>query len=99
MNESLIFALAIRFILVTAGLYNLRLAFGEYNSHRDARGLRGYVSALTMMAGVIALAASSPAIRAEWPQLTTLWIVMASAGVFGFIAGLLFSCYAWRAGR
>jgi hypothetical protein len=99
MNDVLIFALVIRAILVTASAYNLVLAGREYRVYHDARGLRGFVGSLTMMFGVVALAATSPAIRDAWPSLEVPMRIVASAGVFGFIAGLLFSVYAWRVGR
>jgi hypothetical protein len=99
MNDVLIFALTIRVVLVTAGVYNLVLAGLEYRVYHDARGLRGFVGALTMMFGVVALAAASPAIKDAWPVLEIPLRIIASAGVFGFIAGLLFSVYAWRVGR
>lgn len=98
--EGLIAAAGIRAILLGLGLYNLRRAFGDYRVHRDARGLRGYVAAITMLSGVLALTFSSPAIR-EWAgvSLDVLFRVATGASVLGFIAGLVFSCLSWRARR
>jgi hypothetical protein len=99
-NDVLLFTLALRTILVIAGTYNLVLAGHEYREYHDARGLRGFVAAMTMGFGVLALAAAfTPAVQDAWPFLETPLRVLSAAGVFGFIAGLLFSVYAWRVGR
>jgi hypothetical protein len=100
MNEAVVFSLVIRAALAVAVLAYLRLAFIEYRTYRDARGLRGFVGAVTMTFGVVALSGSSNALREAWPDMETPLRVITATGVFGFMAGIVFSGYAaWRVGR
>lgn len=97
MNEALVFALFWRIVLVVAVLAFLDLAFDEYREFHDARALRHFVAAITMSFGVIALIGTSTAIRDAWPEMTTALRITSGAGVFGFVAGIVFSGYAaWR---
>lgn len=98
-SEALLFTILMRVLLLTAGIYNVRLAMHEYRHYRDARGLRGFVAALTMLAGVIALVGSSQVLRDSWPEVEAPLRIVTAAGVTMFLIGLAFSCYAWRIGR
>ncbi len=100
MNDSLLFSVIVRLVLLVAVIGNLDLAWDEYREYRDARGLRAFVSALTMAFGVLALIGSSPAIRDAWSDMTVPLRIITATGVFGFTAGIVFSGYAaWRVRR
>lgn len=95
MDDRLIASVAIRVLLMAAATYNLRLARRDRAIHHDARGLRGYVAAITMFAGTCALTTSSPLIAAYLGTPSFL-AILTGAGVFVFLAGLIFSCFSWR---
>lgn len=95
-NEQLALALAIRVVLVTLAIDNLRLAFGSYRTHRDARALRGFIAGATMLGGAVAFGASSTIIRESWPSLESPLRIATAAGVLVFVAGLVFSRISWR---
>ena len=98
-DERLLLAIVTQSVLLGAALVNLRWSFGNYRQFRDARGLRGFVAAVTMLSGATALAASSMAIRAALDPLETLLRVLTVASVVGFCIGLIFSAVSWRTHR
>jgi hypothetical protein len=95
-SEQVLVAIAIRATLVILATDNLRLAFGSYRIHRDARALRGFIAGITMLGGAIAFGASSAVIREELPALDSAFRIATAAGVLVFVAGLLFSRISWR---
>lgn len=99
MDERLIASIGIRAALLVAASVNLRLAARERAHYRDVRGLRGFVAAITMFAGVIAFSAGSPTIAGAIPGATSLFAVITGAGVAVFLAGIIFSVYSWKVPR
>lgn len=98
MDERLIVATTIRAVLLVLAVVNVRLARRERLHYRDARGLRGFIGSLTMLGGTVAFSASSPAITTALGSPLIL-PVLTGAGVFVFLAGLIFSVVSWRVGR
>lgn len=99
-DERVLFAIAVRLVLMTAALINVHEAFEDWSRHHgDARGLRGFAAALTMLAGVLAIVGSSPVIREAYPVLDRPMSFLAIMATTAFCIGILFSVYSWRPGR
>lgn len=98
MDERVIFAAAIRIPIVVFAAANLWLARAERRRYRDVRAFRGLVAAVTMLGGAVAFGAGSVVIYEALGR--PFYIpVLTGAGVMVFLAGIVFSCFSWRAGR
>lgn len=98
-SDRLLFNLVLAAVFMIAVGVNLWLAFGEYSRYRDARGLRGFVAAITMLAGVVALISGSSVFRETWPSLVPAMRLVSAAAVMAFLVGVAFSVASWRMGR
>jgi hypothetical protein len=98
-DERLLLAAVMRVGLVAAALVNVALALGQYREYGDARGLRGFVSALAMLFAASALGASSRAFHEAFPGLREAFEWATTIGVSGFVIGLVFSVLTWTMDR
>ena len=98
-DERVLLAVIVRVLLMAAALWNLRRSYQAYRFYRDARGLRGFAAAVTILAGVLALATSSAVIRDEYPVIAQAMRIGSTASIVAFLIGVVFSAVSWRYGR
>lgn len=105
-DDRLLFNLLLSGAFALVSTMNSALAFRDWRQHAgegrlrgDARGLRGFVASITMLAGVIALIGGNGTFREAWPGLVAWFRVVSSMGVSVFLMGLVFSASTWLFGR
>ena len=89
------FSFIVRVALVTTATVNVAMSGGAYRHWRDARALRGLVSALSMLGGAIVTASVAPAIWETFEIAVSPLRILAAGGLTVFITGLVFTAASW----